>query len=129
MIVYTEKGLRRISRLFDLYDRGEDVTMYDLQLARDYATAQADMWADYAHMIADRLGIDPTWYRTATVEQVRRCQEAYATWRRGFAEPADMVDAMNYCIYQADTWDDETRIIGELIAAKVQGVNYEVCTV
>ncbi len=121
MIVYTADGLRRLSLMFDLYDSEQPLETGELLLARDYATAQADMWADYAHMIADRLGVDPTWYRTATVEQVRRCQEAYATWRRGFAEPADMVDAMNYCIYQADTWDDETRIIGELIAAKVQG--------
>ena len=119
MVIYTEAGLRRISRIFDLYDSGAQLSTGDLLLARDYANVQLDQWTDWAHMIADRLGVEPTWYRMTTVEQIRRCKEAFNTWKRGLAEPADMVDAMNYCMYQADTWDDEKAIIAELIAAEL----------
>lgn len=119
MIIYTSAGLRRISIMFDLYDAGVQLSQSELLLAKDHAIAQADFWSDRAHMIADRLDCSPTWYKAATVEQVERCKQACDKWLQGKAEPADMIDAMNYCVYQADAWDDEIRIMSTLVQANM----------
>ena len=125
MIVYTADGLRRLSLMFDLYDTGQELSAGELLFARDYAAVSADRWADLAQVIASRLDVEPVWYRVATVAQVERCKKAYHLWRAGLAEPAHMMDAMNYCTYQADAWDDETAIMDALIRTGAEEVKNE----
>ena len=50
---------------------------------------------------------------------MERCKQACDKWLQGKAEPADMIDAMNYCVYQADAWDDEIRIMSTLVQANM----------
>ena len=109
--------------MYDLYSASEAITFGDeeaLLIAQDYATMQELYWTDRAHMIADRLGVAPTWYRMATVEQIDRCKAAYKLWKHGTAQVENMVDAMNYCAYQADIWSDEKAILDEMIQATIQ---------
>ena len=119
MIVYTADGLQRMSHYFNLYESDPSKLDYvTLGYARDKAEWQYRKYLDRAYTIADRLCIRPTWYKMTTPEIIERCRVAHRKWLIGQATPADMVDAMNYCMYQADMWGDEIQIINMLAKSK-----------
>lgn len=119
MVIYTRDGLQRMSILFSKYEIDPAKLDYvELGVARDKAEYEQSVYIDRAFTIADRLGISPTWYRMTTPEIIERCRVAHRKWLIGKATPADMVDAMNYAMYQADIWGDEIAYINDLAKAK-----------
>ena len=108
-----------MSHSFDLYeDDPAKLSFVELGLARDKAEYELRCYIDRAYTIADRLGINPTWYRMTTPEIIERCRAAYHRWLAGKGKQEDMLDAMNYCMLQADMWSDEIEIINHLAKAK-----------
>lgn len=124
MVIYTAEGRERMCRAFDIYELDPLNTSYvDLGFARDKAEYEESIYLDRAFTIADRLGIEPTWYRMTTPEIIERCKTAYQKWMSGKASTSDLVDAMNYCVFQADFWGDEIKNIDELVQAKEMSYN------
>ena len=119
MVIYTPEGLQRMSYFFNLYESDPSKLDYvELGYARDKAEYELRKYLDRANTIADRLGISPTWYKMATPEIIERCRVAHRKWLIGQATEEDTLDAMNYCMYQADNWDDEIQIINMLAESK-----------
>lgn len=113
-----------MSVIFNQYELDPDKLDYvDLGVARDKAEYEESVYIDRAFTIADRLGISPTWYRTSTPETIERCRVAHRKWLLGKATPADMLDAMTYCVYQSELWHDEIDIINSLAKEKEMGYN------
>ena len=124
MVIYTQDGLQRMSVIFNQYELDPDKLDYvDLGVARDKAEYEESVYLDRAYTIADRLGIRPTWYTMVTPEIIERCRVAHRKWLIGKATTTDMLDAMNYCMYQADIWGDEIAIINSLAKEKEMGYN------
>lgn len=124
MTIYTADGVKRMSRFFDLYELDPEKMSYvDLGVARDKAEYEESRYLDRAYTIADRLGISPTWYTMTTPEIIERCRVAHHKWLIGKATQEDMLDAMNYCIFQADLWGDEIEIINRIAKEKEMGYN------
>ena len=108
-----------MSYFFNLYESDPSKLDYvELGYARDKAEYELRKYLDRAYTIADRLGIRPTWYKMTTPEIIERCRVAHRKWLIGQATEEDTLDAMNYCMYQADNWDDEIQIINMLAERK-----------
>lgn len=121
MVIYTTEGLRKISRIFDLYeDDPTALNWNDLGLVRDHIKAEESRWLDLAYIIADRLNCQPTFLEMVTEDTIDRCRSAYSKWIAGNARPSDMPDAMLYCTIQADLWSDELEILNQFIKAKAE---------
>ena len=124
MILYTEKGLQRLSRLFERYESNPSTLSFvDLGVAKDYATYKEARWLDSAWRVADYLGTDLPPIHAVTEGMYRRWRNAYDKWISGTAHPPDMPDVLNYCVVQANLWANELEIIDTLVEVKVAMVS------
>lgn len=119
MILYTENGLQRLSRIFNLYEQDPaKLSWTDLGEAKDYVRYKEASWIEDAWKVADYLETKLPEIKAVTKEKVEQWERAYNKWIAGEAKASDMPDVLSYCVFQANLWEDELDILETFIKSK-----------